>query len=552
MKSFARLIVPLGIAAASAIGCWLSVSDVEIAGEAFWANVKSVSGLAKYPPLREVAFQLPYDQARFWLDELQDLQPENILDSSSAAAVAVLLNAPRGHFITEFPKPSPKTETLRAPGFAAHIEFDFKEFNRAAQKFEDACWQRCLQFANAAAVREPDNPEWWRLYAILQFRMTDGLHLAPRTADWKAQLLVAETHDPDNGLYPLLIAACCWQLSGELEYDRSAGGLIPVINNDDLFDEGWAHFHLALSRRHITAPIDDARMTYEFLVSRGHTRFEAASVASDLTLRSPLLIRHVRAFQWILAAISQSDHDGDYEGAVRMSQDAVELANKILADDAVSDADLSIKLCRSLANYRIAEIAEHHPELVADREHPDLFELLVASTIELEVDKRTDLALSGFFGVTKDSSRVPHSGETAVSLCMAGCMIIMLSGMLAVWGGHIMDWSVIRALSRTARGKTPGILSVVEAAARRLKTPALLTGCGLFSMGCLLFRLSIFECNARYQQQQMYVCDYPEYLALRKLLEQGIRSDSVQMAIIQDKAVILARNNEAARQSNSR
>jgi hypothetical protein len=70
MKWFARLIVPLGIAAASAIGCWLSVSDVEIAGEAFWANIKSASGLAKNPPLREVAHQLPYDQARFWLDEL--------------------------------------------------------------------------------------------------------------------------------------------------------------------------------------------------------------------------------------------------------------------------------------------------------------------------------------------------------------------------------------------------------------------------------------------------------------------------------------------------
>jgi hypothetical protein len=504
-----------------------------------------------------------------------------------------------------------------------------------------------------------------------------------------------------------LIAACCWQLRGELEYNSSARALIPVISNDDLFEEGWEHFHLALSRRHITAPMDDGRVTYEFLVSRGHTRFEAASVARDLMLGSTLLIKHVRAFQWILAAISQADHDGNYERAVRISQDAVELADKILADDADPDRDPFIKWFRSLANYRIAEIAEHHPELVADRAHPDFFSLLVASTIELEVDKLTDRALSSSFGVTKDTARVPHSGEAAVSLCMAGCIIIVLSGILsfsmrwtsrvsrfrsfgvirhlacfvvaavtvcvfnivlpaagvstegmmifvhvvgwtsflgfavtmlqrwivqepaaesggrimrgwsaalvlailaviwgavlfacthqfaatpihswsettameqvleatdsewmtiplhwtcyrgsvgtlALWGGLIIGWSVLRSISATARGETPGILSAVDAAARNLKTPALLTGCGLFSMGCLLFPLSITECNARFQQQRMYVCDYPEYVALRKPLEQSIRSDAVQMAIIRDKAVILARNAEAARRATSR
>jgi hypothetical protein len=383
MKCLFRIFVPLGIAAASAIWCWFRVSDVEIADEAFWANVKTASGLGESRSLVRVAQQLPSTQAGFWLDELRDLQPGNTQD---AAAAAVLLNAPRQHFFTEFLKPSPNADTFKALGFAAPLELDFDAVDREKQRFEDACSQRCLLFAEAAADREPDNPEWWRLYAILQFRLTDiSLNLTPRTSDWKARLLLAESHDPDNGLYPLLIAGCCWQQSGTLEYHSATGETLPAISNHVLFEEGWDNFHLALSRPHITGPADDAQVAYEFLVSRGHTRFEAAGAASDLTLRGTLLFQRFRAFQWISAAFNQAKHNGDYERAIQIWRQATELADKILADVAVSAADPFTRMFRRIANYRIAELGEQHPELVADQERADSFEHRVASTIESEV-----------------------------------------------------------------------------------------------------------------------------------------------------------------------
>lgn len=217
-----------------------------------------------------IASRMPADQADFWLAETGHVAGSKPTDAHLAIGAAILLDRHGDDF----------WQPYSTGAFGVSVP-------DATQPFEDACRDRCLQFARQAVNLEPNNVHWRRLQALLLIRATSywGGERRPlaRTDDWKSILDECAEHDPDNALYPYVAAILYWDLSFDDPPDEATPTIIDQATYDlgvEQFEQGltlplktsaaeWGEAKLAFLERSDVPPSDQVRvLTNEPLENR--------------------------------------------------------------------------------------------------------------------------------------------------------------------------------------------------------------------------------------------------------------------------------------------
>jgi len=203
-------------------------------------------GWARVP----IDVQNPNRQAEFWLETADKIVAAAPDRADVAMGAAWVLDKPcvnernPTRFASAPPYVKPPDEFSDMQEYAWSVEYreaqEKKSFEDALA-FEEACGSRCLELAARATELEPDNVNWWRMRALLQFRAVDeklGSSLlrssASRGSSWRSVLSEGARRDPDNALYDYLAAIAHWEESGSYEQLN-----IETESNDDYAEWEW-------------------------------------------------------------------------------------------------------------------------------------------------------------------------------------------------------------------------------------------------------------------------------------------------------------------------
>ena len=123
---------------------------------------------------RQVSQMMPEDQASFWLDEISRIDTSE-LPSGQLMGAAVVLDSPSNGYLPRW-----MAETIVENG----SEAAWGEQTALTKEFWVRCNEQCLAMAAKATTRDPQNKDFWRLRAVLQFHcsLLDGV--SARAHDW--------------------------------------------------------------------------------------------------------------------------------------------------------------------------------------------------------------------------------------------------------------------------------------------------------------------------------------------------------------------------------
>jgi len=189
------------------------------------------------------------------------------------------------------------------------------------EPYDTASTPTVLEYAVKATSLEPNCREHWRRRALL---LICGYPLQPRIAAWRKILEEAERHDPNNALYDYIATVCLWNASSR--YDADFEARWTVVEDDELFDEGWRYFEQGLNKNSLRIDVVDAEAIYPVLSESRLTQSEASRVVSWRSHQDRArglleqLIRHIKG------QAESKRREGNFRGALELLQ----LANGVI------------------------------------------------------------------------------------------------------------------------------------------------------------------------------------------------------------------------------
>jgi hypothetical protein len=274
---------------------------------------------------------------------------------------ALVLDCPSPGFVAKYFK-----KFISIPGGSTFPNLDDEGIKHATDAFERACMDRCLELASIATTKDPANPEWWRLRAILLWRNSIySYDPVPRDPNWKQILEACAAHDPDNALYDYLAAFFCWESSAEQDYSGSVDQL--VIKDRQGFDRGIENYRRGQAKAFFAVGDRGFMATATFLDHADVPRAEHPEIVNSRTiaLRRSSLLRSVSRWQGRRA--EEEIAAGNIKSGLAIHRQNLHLFDQFAGSDKSAEYDNVLSVCRKTTTAQmLAAVDAHQDSLTAD------------------------------------------------------------------------------------------------------------------------------------------------------------------------------------------
>lgn len=207
--SLVALIAVAAIGLLLAIRLGVSVWNAETGLESLQAHWRgqTIDWFAPETPLHE---QLPIDQAKSWLKEVDRIVAKHQDDPEILMGAAIVLAQPCGDFVG---RQFPPRESQTIEGISIRFKRDEGGIEKARSQFEAAVSKRRAELASQACKLAPTNANLVRLRAILASQAAERKKGVRGDAELDATLAECRSADPGNALYDYLAAFHAWENS---------------------------------------------------------------------------------------------------------------------------------------------------------------------------------------------------------------------------------------------------------------------------------------------------------------------------------------------------
>lgn len=373
----------------------------------------------------------PAEQAEIWLREVDRVLAAHPDDAQIAMGAAWMLDSPGVGFQQKHIK-------LELERFV-YAEFDHEAIERASDRFEAKCAERCLKLAARATQLQPENVDWWRMRALLLFP-SDYFYYdrtpPPRRPDWLATLDECLEHDPDNALYDYLAAVCLWGTSAERDSDKSGVDFVRVRDVDQ-FVEGVGRFERGQRKRYLAVGRTPLPAVAEFLHHTGQLPNEEGDVAFErhAFFRAQGLPCDLRG--WQEARAGTREKEGDPAGALAAWHQQRHVRTQVMATDDSPGLQRWVTLLAPADIACLQALAKRQPALIS----ADELAGLQTEKKNLLVDVRVVTEASEQVGYIVQS-RNPLDTTTAELVVAAAQTLSVLLLIVGIFGCGLARWLV--------------------------------------------------------------------------------------------------------------
>lgn len=287
---------------------------------------------------RPINSESPSTQAAFWLSEADRIVSTNLQDASVAMGAAWILDSPSIGFYHQHIKQTEFASIL--PQFGSTLDYD--AIHRKEDEFEQLCQSRCLELAARATELAPLDVRWWRMRALLQFRVhSGGADWEPRQDSWLEVLDECARYDPENALYDYLAAFQLWKQGGR--YDWEEEGYRVIVVDDGLFSAGTRRLDSAQHKSLLSFGESGFPAVTEFLSHSQISSSDQAEVAVNRTTTFRETMLFYRLWRWLDAQADMEKRTGDAIAEIANHRQALRLADQFESTDETAALELTLK-----------------------------------------------------------------------------------------------------------------------------------------------------------------------------------------------------------------
>jgi len=253
----------------------------------------------------------PEQHVRFWRERLMPA-----LDRSAQDADLTMTAA----WVVEHPVSGLQTDLVDLRGFtrSERVLWSTPGFWQGfSEQYNTVSTPTVLEFADTATELEPSQRSHWRRRALL---LICGYPSQPKIAEWREVLKEAKSHDPNNALYDYIATICLWNASTRYDYD--SGAVWTVVEDDEVFNEGWQCFEKGLNENSLKVDHVNAESIRQLLSTSRLTQLEASRIALRRSYedRAFTLLRQLT--RHLEGQAESKRRDGDFRSALRLLQSA--------------------------------------------------------------------------------------------------------------------------------------------------------------------------------------------------------------------------------------
>jgi hypothetical protein len=328
---------------------------------------------------KPISSEIPSKQADFFLSETDRVVSKASQEADAVMGGGWILDSPSIGFYHRHIKQTEFASIL--PQFGSTLDYD--AIHREEDEFERRWKNRCWELAARATELAPHDVRWWRMRALLQFRVhSGGADWEPRRDSWLPVLDKCANNDPDNALYDYLAALQLWQRGGSYEWEEE--GYKVVVADDGLFSEGTRRLSSAQHKRFLSFGESGFPAVTEFLSRCRLSSTDQAEVAVNriTSLRDSTLF--YRLWRWLEAQADMEKRKGDVQAEIALRHQALRFADQfestnetaalestlkfhVLQIDAIERIRLSSNLASSGGSNENAQLAQREVRVRTDQ-----------------------------------------------------------------------------------------------------------------------------------------------------------------------------------------
>ena len=413
----------------------------------------------------------PIDQAKFWLAETDRVVAAHPDSASLAMGAAWVLDSPGVDFMQNYLKPNDYPKAFPSMG----IKPDIEAIAQATAEFRERCLPRCLELARRATELEPQNVDWWRMRALLEFegdQVMSGLDFAPREADWLQVLEECQQHDPDNALYDYLAAYGLWEQAASYDaffpedatldeefqrIDKQTKGLASTvcwtltIHDEAAFHQACKRFEAGQQKPYLAFGEAGTPCVAELVSQSGAKQSDWPIVATNRLISSRQTWLYLMLSRWCMVQADDAILDGNIELAVDHKRQTLRLFEQAILPKETTALDIQARYAGIReGNYAgLLKVAETFPDAISQAELDAL--KLRERQLRIDAATLTDAVQSLHADVYPKPFGNSHEATyTAVASLSAGALLYVALPLLLVG----------RLLAR--HGDTPSHLGAVR------------------------------------------------------------------------------------------
>ena len=371
------------------------------------------------------------EQANYWLAATRDL-PRAETSAAECMGAAWALDGPSYGYLSTMLEESPWAKSGLSGVPPVGIKQDAAA--RAEQEFESACATECLRLAAEAVRRDPENVEWRRMQALLQFASPlYSTSRGARSSDWLKVLDAGATADPENALYDYLAALELWRSSADYNYDATLQGDVLTIHIPAQFEEGIRRFERGLEKPRLQFGERGLSAVTAFLETTALSRSDQADVAIHRLLKLRATGVPFQLFRWQTVRGAEAERAGNATAFAAPWQLRIRLTDQIDAGGETFAFEGQFPGMRTSAAKNLLELGEKYPDLLAGADRNEL------RMIQVEADRRLELLRTA-------SARWPGAkSPTPLAAVQTGFLaaIALRSAVLCACMS-LIGWSILR------------------------------------------------------------------------------------------------------------
>lgn len=440
-----------------------------------WAdNATSLFGVEH----EEIGDQDPEEQAKFWLSQVEKIEPASD-DPEMAMGAAWMLDAPQFGFIRRHVR---MKEGMDFPGMPAsgRRELNDEAIATMTEEFESLCRQECLAQIEKAVRLDDANVELRRAHALLLFQTKFmSLESEPRKDDWLSVLDECAQTDSENALYDYLAALHLWTSSAD--YDWQEDGYILNVEDKDRFEEGNTRLASGLGKAHLRFGTEGYAATFEFLEASSVSSSDYPNAAGSRQIDSRVTNLLYRIMRWESVQSDVEKRAGRFDEAVGAAWHVLAISEQVTEAGNYPNILTPKLILRQLSLANLADIYEEHPALLSANEAANVSKQLAEVQRELKILEEVGRRMAARAGSSVSevslgtTAKVPQNllfvflMATAQMLVIVCIVLALMSSLASVlfgrsddadqvtfgWGRHIVAWLLAVGISFVLFGIIP-------------------------------------------------------------------------------------------------